>query len=248
MKFFTDHTVKNDYLLITIKNYLRFREKEFNFDKYKEVFIDPGVYELTKGRESYSWEKKVNIHKFLESLPENHYFSFDYPADMYPPNQELFLRKSFENAEKYQNYKQFIITVQFRLGSWLDYIVWLNRYSRLNSRGILGIGNMCRMLYLTKFVKNVINYTFKNVKNKRIHIYGLGLRSLPYAIRKAKRYNKELSFDSTKWKRAFWMNTKKEHLYPKINNKYKYCRATPQDDQMMFDTYKNEIIKRVNEI
>ena len=44
MKFFTDKTVVNDYLLVKIKDYL----KMDNFSRWKEVFIDPGVWELTK--------------------------------------------------------------------------------------------------------------------------------------------------------------------------------------------------------
>jgi len=44
MKFFTDKTVDNPYLLIKIKDYLNLKDKS----KWKEIFIDPGVYELTK--------------------------------------------------------------------------------------------------------------------------------------------------------------------------------------------------------
>ena len=48
MKFFTDHTVDNEFLLIKLKDYLK--GKHLKRD-YKEVLIDPGVYELTKSNE-----------------------------------------------------------------------------------------------------------------------------------------------------------------------------------------------------
>ena len=53
MKFFTDKTVINDYLLIKIKDYLKLKDKS----RWQEIFVDPGVYELTKTF-YYSWEKE----------------------------------------------------------------------------------------------------------------------------------------------------------------------------------------------
>ena len=65
MKFFTDKTVKNDYLLIKIKDYIKM--KESTKKRWKEILIDPGVYDLTKDYK-FGWEGKINIPKFLDSF------------------------------------------------------------------------------------------------------------------------------------------------------------------------------------
>ena len=54
MKFFTDKSVVNDYLLVKIKDY----KKMTDFSRWKEVFIDPGVYDLVKDYK-FSWEGKI---------------------------------------------------------------------------------------------------------------------------------------------------------------------------------------------
>ena len=90
MKFFTDSSVVNEYLLIKLSDYKK-KAPEF-FKEYKEVFIDPGVYELTKST-TYSWEKDTDILEFLNSLPENHYFSADYPSDMNLKYSGIFMDK-----------------------------------------------------------------------------------------------------------------------------------------------------------
>ena len=204
MKFFTDHTVINDYLLIKIGDYLK-----GDFTKYKEVFIDPGVYELTKTPE-YSWMKPTskfsimyrNIGNFLDTLPENHYFSADYPCDMNEAYTDEFLHKSWINAELYCNHKQYIVTIQSKFNDYWSFREWFDRYNELPiASGILGLGNFCRIFHTTEFVVHALPYIFRYCNHPRIHIYGLALRLIPYAYRLAKKYGVELSMDSTKWTR-----------------------------------------------
>lgn len=163
LKFFTDLTVKNDYLLIKLKRYLQIKNKSV-FKKYKEIFIDPGVYELKKTKKDcYSWEKHVNVEKFLDLLPNNCYFSFDYPSDMNPALTDVFLKKSYENAVKYQNNEHFIISMQYRFKDFFSFCEEFEKYNDLNHDRIFALGNLCRILRLTPFLKNVILYTIKKI-------------------------------------------------------------------------------------
>ena len=231
MKFFTDKTVKNDFLLIKIKDYIKLRKKGNDFSQWKEVFIDPGVYELTKDYK-FSWEGDIIILEFLNSLPANHYFSWDYPCDMNLKYQELFLKNTWNNAKKYHNHPQYIITVQYKFNNYWNFIEWFDKYNELESikSGIVGLGNMCRFPHLTEYMKHTLDYAFSHCKHPRIHVYGLCLRSIPYAYNLAKRYNIELSIDSTKWTRCFHTSGLPS------------CRK--ENRQEFFDVYLKEIRKR----
>jgi len=223
MKFFTDKTVVNDYLLIKIKDYIKMKD----FSKWKEVFIDPGVYDLTKS-DKFKWEGKINIKEFLVSLPDNHYFSFDYPCDMNLQYTDLFLQKSWENALKYNTYTNYIVTVQFKFRNYWNFVEWFDRYNRLHvfSR-ILGLGNMCRFRTLNNFLKHSLDYAFSRCRHPRIHIYGLCLKAIPYAYNLSKRYNIELSIDSTKWT-------------------FMYYEQESKDRQVQFDLYRKKIEKSLS--
>ena len=120
MKFFTDKKVINDYLLIKIKDYLKVKD----FSRWKEVFIDPGVYDLTKGPK-FKWEGKINIDKFLDSLLPNHYFSWDYPCDMNKKYTTLFLTKTWNRAVKYHEHPNYIVTVQFKHKNYWSFCKYL---------------------------------------------------------------------------------------------------------------------------
>ena len=210
MRFFTDKTVENPYLLIKIKDYLKVRDNEvkkdafYYFKQWKEVFIDPGVYELTKSKE-YSWVNDIDISKFLDSLPENHYFSFDYPSDVNLKYTNYFLERSWDNAVMYNCHPQYITTVQSPFNNYWGFTEWFDKYNELYSREgsqIMGLGNICRIHYLNDFVKHSLDYAFKHCKYPRIHVYGLGLRNIKYAYRLARHFDIELSMDSTKWTRC----------------------------------------------
>jgi len=217
IKFFTDKTVENDYLLIKIGDYLR---NGLNWTRWKEIFIDPGVYELKK-RPYYSWEKNINIKDFLNSLHENHYFSADYPCDMNPSFTDEFLRKSWENAIQYCGHPNYIVTVQSKFNDYYDFMQWFDKYNDLYiASGILGIGNLCRCINkkYDEFVKHVLAYAFRKCKHPRIHIYGLPFKYIKLASRyeSTKMLNIELSIDSTKWTRACSTRLRNKH-YPHFN-------------------------------
>lgn len=232
MKFFTDKTVINDYLLIKIKDYLKLK----SFDRWKEIFIDPGVYDLTKS-DKYSWEGKINIKEFLDSLPDNHYFTFDYPCDMNEKYTDLFLQKSWDNALKYHKHHQYITTVQFRLNNYWSFVEWFDLYNALPIKsGILGLGNLCRFRTLNQYLKHTLDYAFSCCNHPKIHIYGLCLRAIPYTFNLAKRFNIKLSIDSTKWTRACSNELKK---------KYGYISCRKHNRQEFFDDYKNKIEMRI---
>jgi len=236
MKFFTDKTVKNDYLLIKITDYLRLRNKHKDFSKWKEVIIDSGVYELKKSYE-YSWINDINIQDFLNSLFNNHYFSLDYPSDMNLNYQKLFIKKSWNNALKYYNHSQYITTVQYKHNDFWNFVEWFDKYNELSIKsGILGLGNMCRIKYFTEFLENSLDYAFSNCNHSRIHIYGLCLKGIPFAVKLANRYNIELSIDSTKWTKACSENLK---------NKYS-LNCNKQNRQEFFNTYLELIKKRIS--
>ena len=236
MKFFTDKTVENEYLLIKIKDYVRLREKGYNFSKKKEVLIDPGVYELKKSNE-YSWEDSINISEFLDSLPENHYFSWDYPCDMNPQYQDLFLEKTWENTQKYYYHPNYIITVQSKFNNYWNFVEWFDKYNALNIKsGIMGLGNMCRFRTLNQYFKHSLDYAFSHCNHQRIHIYGLCLKAIPYAYNLANKFNIELSVDSTKWTRSVSSNLRKKY------NNLAGCRKNNRQDY--FNEYLKEIKKR----
>ena len=204
MKFFTDKSVKNDYLLIKITDFIKLRNRNFDFSIWKEIFIDPNVYELKKHYE-YSWinDNPNQIYDFLNSLQKNHYFTVDYPSDMNLKYQDLFIEKSWINANKYVNNSQYIVSVQFKHNDFWNFVEWFDKYNCLNIKSqILGIGNLCRYKYLNEFMENILDYAISNCNHKRIHIYGLSIKCIPLAVRLCINYDIELSIDSTKWTRA----------------------------------------------
>ena len=231
MKFFTDKSVKNPFLLIQLKDYLKMND----FTKWNEVFIDPSVYELLNSYK-YSFENKININELLDSLPNNHYLSIDYPSDMNKDYQDLFLKKTWNNALKYYSNSQYIITVQYKHNDFWNFVDWFDKYNNLNIKsGILGLGNLCRFKYLTEYLENVIDYAISNCKHSRIHIYGLCLKAIPFSVRLAERYNIDLSIDSTKWTKACTVNLK---------NKYGInCKKSNR--QQFFNEYLKLIDKKI---
>jgi len=239
MKFFTDKTVNNPYLLIKIKDYIRMKEKKpEKLSKYKEVFIDPGVYELTKNP-CYSWEWDINVNDFLDSLPKNHYFSFDYPCDMNINFTDIFLRNSWSNAKLFCYHSQYITTIQYEFNNYFRFVYWFSKYNNLKIRsGIMGLGNMCRFPRLNNYIKHSLDYAFLGCIVGRIHIYGLCLDGIPYANKLAKKFKIELSIDSTKWTRAVTNNLKLKYgISCKSKNRQEY-----------FDTYIQEIKNRGVEV
>ena len=239
MKFFTDKSVKNPYLLIKITDYIKLKNKNIDFSIWKEIFVDPCVYELTKSNE-YSWlNTKTNpkqIIDFIQSLPFNHFFSLDYPCDMNIKYQDSFLTKSWNNALLYNNHPNYIITVQSKFNDFWSFVEWFNKYNNLNIKSnILGLGNLCRFRNLTEYLINVLDYAFSNCNHSRIHIYGLCLKAIPLSVRLAELYNIELSIDSTKWSRAC-------NMY--LRNKYGLA-CNSNNRQEFFNEYLKLIEKKL---
>jgi len=237
-KFFTDKTVINPYLLIKIKDFVRIREKDPSFlERYKEIFIDPGVYDLTKGPK-FKWEGTIDIDEFLDSLKPDEYFSWDYPCDMNEKHTDLFLERTWENAQKYCLHPQYIVTVQNRFNNYMSFTKWFNRYNNLEIKSeILGLGNICRIFYLTEYIKHSLGYAFRFCKHPRIHIYGLALRNIKFAYNLAKKYGIKLSIDSTKWTRG--VQPIADNL---TNGVRRSCKASER--QAFFDEYIDLIRKR----
>jgi len=200
MKFFTDKTVKNDYLLVKLPIYLKMKD----FNRWKEVFVDPGVYDLTKS-DKFKWEGKINIPEFLDGLPDNHYFSWDYPGDMNLQYQDLFLQKTWDNALKYSKHPQYIVTVQFKFNHYWSFVSWFNKYNELEIKsGILGLGNMCKTCYKPIFMHHALDYALSHCNHKKIHIYGLPLRFMKYVFDLGRKFNIEVTVGSTKWSFYFY--------------------------------------------
>jgi len=76
MIFFTDITTNaSNYCLLNIKKYNDFRKF-----KKKQIFVDPGVYEL---RTAVEYKHITLLHELAAGgLTENEYISIDYPCDM----------------------------------------------------------------------------------------------------------------------------------------------------------------------
>ncbi len=233
MLFFTDKTVENKYLLIKLKDYLKLKNKQ----KWDIILIDPHVYELTKGKD-FSWEGKINIQEFLDSLPNNHYFSWDYPSDMNIKYTNHFINKTWSNSLLYHSHPQYICTVQFKDGDYRSFTKWFDKYNNLDiSSGILGIGNMCRFRSLNSFLRNALDYSFIRCKHPWIHIYGLCLKAIPYAYRLARLNGIELSTDSTKWTRVV-----NKELRKQMGEGHRGCSSNER--QLFFDEYLKEIKKK----
>jgi hypothetical protein len=237
MRFFTDKTVDNPWLLIKLVDYLKFNLQR----DYKEVFIDPGVYDLTKG-DRFKWEKALEgdtrhfITEFLKGLPDNHYFSFDYPSDMNEAFKNEFITRTFENAKWYGGDKHYIVTMQFRHKDAYSFREWFERFNELPiESGIFGLGNYCRHFHINDFVKHTLPYFFKNCRHPRVHIYGLALRLIPYADKLAQKYDIQLSVDSTKWTRC---------VSQELKDRVGKLNCSTDTRQEFFDEYMRVLDKR----
>lgn len=203
--------VKWAYLMIKLPNYLEMSEKRK--ERYKIIFIDPGVDDLSTSN-TYKWEGKIDVLNFLKSLPKNHFFSFDYPPHRNPIEKDLLLLKSWENACRYCWHPQYITAVQFPFHDYWSFKIWFDKYNELtHGSGILSLGSMCAEKGCNEFLKHALDYAFSHASKdiKQIHIYGLNKLTIPYAYKLSKRFRIELSVDSRKWEyykpskeRPFW--------------------------------------------
>jgi len=199
MKFFTDKNWTNGnlwpYLLLKVPQYLKMRD----FSNQKEILIDPGVWELIEDH-SFSWERDINLHKFLDSLPSNHFLSLDYPSDMNLKYKKLFLEKSQQYSLGFCYHPNFIVTVQFYHNNYWSFRENFDKYNALDiTSGFLALGNICKHKTCNEFIKHSLDYAFSHTRYDRMHIYGLCKSAIPYAYKLGKRFKIDLSIDSTKW-------------------------------------------------
>lgn len=196
------------------------------------------MYDLKKYGE-FQWVEKdlVHIPDFLDSLPSNHYFSFDYPGDMNMPLQDYFLDRTWSNAKRYCKHPQYIVTVQYKHNNYWNFMEWFDKFNNLEiSSEILGLGNLCRFRTLNQYLKHALDYAFKHTRHQRMHIYGLCMLAIPYANKRARQFNIDLSVDSTKWTRCI------NDVCRESNSGYASCRKINR--QLFFDEYLKEIRKR----
>ncbi len=183
------------YLITKISKYLKIRD----FTPYETILIDPGVFDLIDSP-CYKWEKKIDINDFLETLSSNHFFSFDYPCDMNEKYTKLFLRKSWENAQRFSSHSQYIVTVQYRYNDYWSFQEWFDKYNELDiASNFMGLGNICKQRGINEFLKHAIPYAFKNSKAKWIHVYGANKHLIHYLKKLEKKYNKKVTVDNRKW-------------------------------------------------
>lgn len=181
------------YLIVKLKKYFKHPKKE----RYDIILIDPGVYDLQQNP-YYPWEGTINIPEFLDNLPHNHYFSWDYPGDMNPTYSDLFLKQSWKNACKFSGHPNYITTVQFQFNNHSSFIKWFKEYNELPmTSGIMGIGNMCRQKGLNQFSKHIIPYALKYSNAKWIHFYGMNMYAIKFLS--SLKTKKIVSVDNRKW-------------------------------------------------
>lgn len=198
LKFFTDvYTQLSHYCLLNIKRY---------HSKYKtgkiEYMIDPGVYELKTANE-YKCIRRLRTLISRKLLKKNEFIALDYPCDMNPANTDEFITKTNYNNKKYHTYKNYIIVIQNKLYDFKSFKenFELNK-PYMKGKNIIAIGNMCRLIYPTKFTDKVFKYIYDNFpEGKQIHFYGLSLRVIrKYIPKLLEKF--QVSTDSTKWYRA----------------------------------------------
>lgn len=246
MEFYTyPYSIKNNYSIINCKSFIDFKNKKIKWNKikdlshnYKKVFLEPEVFILRK-QTNYRFDKWLDVNNFLINLPENCYFSLDYPSDMNLNHQHRFITKTHYNIEKYHYSKQYINTVQSLFFNFESFKINFNIVNKIPSKSkIIGLGNICRLFNNKKetieYILNTFNYIKNNINKNNynwIHIYGLGLRFIKPYYDILKDSFKTLSFDSTKWTKAC-----------NDNLKHKFGLNCNKDNRQIFF---NEYIKTI---
>lgn len=196
MKFFTSVGVRiSRFAMVNIKEY------NHRLRPLKEiVFIDPGVYDLVKGPEYryIDW-----LHHKANHLKPNEWISIDYPGDMNPKYQELFIRKSIENNIRYRDNPNYIATVQSRYMDAYDFkfrlVELLDIVDGVKGKR-LGIGNICRILKNNEFIDTVFKLLRQYVpQSMPIHFYGLSFNAITKYLPELEESGYDISVDSTKW-------------------------------------------------
>ena len=209
MRFFNDINAipkyEFKYLLVKIKHY-----KPIYKEMYDYVIIDPGVYQLKKQNEYDDIDK---LHYLANGhLAPNEFITIDYPCDMNVKESDLFIRKSIENNIKYADNPQYICTIQSKFKDFEDFKYRFEELKPIfyNKNKMVGIGNICRIIYDDIFAFKTMKYLYNNMDGIYwLHIFGMGLRLIRKYLYLFENYN--ISIDSTKWKRAVTREIKYKH-------------------------------------
>ena len=221
LRFFTNITTNiSNYCLLNIKSYKN--KKKFN---KKIIYIDPSVMEL---RNSDEFSNINFMHQLIEKdqLLKNEWISIDYPCDMNEEFTDLFIQKSMDNNFKYASNLKYICALQFKFKDFKSFVKEAEKLRMVWELPdkIIGIGNMCRLMYRSNFTDNVFKYIRNNMAGHKIHFYGLSLRVLKSSCFKDLLFNNfQISVDSTKWTRP---------VNKELKNKYKkgYCISSNRDE------------------
>jgi len=203
--FFTSQQVNPDlshYCLCTIKNY----SKSFA-DKYKEVYVDPGVSDLKKYGDYRGKDKMI---KLIESgsLRDNEWCSLDYSIGDAEDNEtrKKFLRWTYENNVRWADDPHYMCCIQYgsSFGSFkksfekVKHIFWDNKDKMIAIGGDI-IGSH----YSTSETRSLFYYLRKHADHlNRIHFFGLPIRLIDDLKLLLPKSHLIITVDSTKWRFA----------------------------------------------
>lgn len=239
MLFFTDYTTK-------VSRFLCHPITKGGLDelrRYKKIeyLIDPRVSELKKNDEYSQIEL---LHSIVNKLRDNEYISIDYPSDMQPASEDLFIEKSIKNNLRYKDNPQYIATIQSKFRNSRDFMRQFDYLSEEIdfSRKMVGLGNLCRIRGYKGYPTEIMEFLYKRLRTmniKRLHIYGIGA----YQIQKfmlslmSANHNTEISVDSVKWTKQDdncieRMPVKRKNNNP--NSRHKYLIQCSKDNRNLF--------------
>ena len=198
MIFFSEFN--KNYKLIKVHNY-----KEDKIYTEKALFLDPGVYELTKGNDYSQIERMYRL--LDEGLPSNVFMSIDYPPDMNTELTDIFIELTHTNNVRYKDDPQYICTPQYKMNDFDSFYEQFERTRHIWEQPfkIIGLGNICRLFpkkYFSEFMNKVLSYIVDNMTGRWVHVYGCPkwiIREWKYVLAQHKI---KFSVDSTKWTMA----------------------------------------------
>jgi hypothetical protein len=134
-------------------------------------------------------------------MEKDEYITIDYPCDMNVEKYQLFVDKSVANNFRYAGNDHYVCTIQSR---WQDLADFKARAKELepilcNPKKIIGIGNLCRIMWPTAFTEYVFDFISATYPGRRVHIYGLAYSMIKRYVPRLERRDMVVSVDSTKW-------------------------------------------------
>lgn len=190
--------IKSNYCVVNIMEYT-----DDIFEQKKIVFLDPGIFELTKGDE---YPEIDLLHRIANSqMPPNLWMSIDYPVDMNVDKSQLFLEKSIKNNFRYADNLQYICCIQIEKQD--DFETFKYRFDELspiflNKRKIIGLGCFHSLQPTPQQDKMIQYLCSKGNSLYWLHFYGIGMSLIQKYLPKLQARGIRVSFDSTKYKFA----------------------------------------------